>query len=300
MAASPYNDRGLREYLQVIHGVPILDRDTELELAARYRDHGDQSAADTLIEAHLRSVVRIARKFTGYGIPLSDLIAEGNIGLLEAMRRFEPERGLRFITYARYWIRATILALVLRQFSLVDMGTSAQQSKLFFRLQAEKARLEARLGEHANTNELLAEEFGTSVEHIRHTLGRLRAPDRSLDAPLVAGAQTTFLDLLADDHDDPEAATARRETAELVRGAVERLWPDLNAREREILDARLMPRNDESASLADLGRKMGVTRERVRQIEVALKAKLRCEVRALSGEMVAATPCGEPCPCAAA
>lgn len=243
--------------------------------------------------------MKIARKYGGYGIPISELVAEGNLGLIEAVRRFEPERNLRFFTYARYWIRAYILAHVLRQWSIVDMGTSAAQSKIFFRLQAEKAKLDAELGDDDRVDQTLADKFHTSEDHVRASLHRLRGRDASLDAPLTADGQTTFLDVLRDDTANQEQRAADAEMAHLVREAVANLWPRLDQRERDIVTERLLPDDDEGKSLADLGRAMGVTRERVRQIEVGLKAKLRCEVKTLT-EGPILQPCGDVCPCAAA
>jgi RNA polymerase sigma-32 factor len=294
------SEQRFRSYIANIDRYPILSRELELELARRYREGADQAAANQLIEAHLRSVVKMARKYAGYGIPVSELVAEGNLGLIEAARRFEPERNLRFFTYARYWIRAYILAYVLRQWSIVDMGTSALQSKIFFRLQAEKARLDAELGDDDRVDSTLADRFRTSEDHVRASLFRLRGRDTSLDAPLVTDGRTTFLDVLPDEAESQEQRASQAEMSHLVREAVANLWPRLDDRERQIVHERLLPEDDDSAaSLAQLGRSMGVTRERVRQIEVGLKAKLRCEFRTLSGEQTTARPCGEQCPCAA-
>jgi RNA polymerase sigma-32 factor len=297
--AQEYSESSFRTYVSSIDRLPILSREREHELALRYRDHEDREAANELIEAHLRAVVKIARKYGGYGIPISELVAEGNLGLIEAVRRFEPERNLRFFTYARYWIRAYILAHVLRQWSIVDMGTSAAQSKIFFRLQAEKAKLEAELGDDESVDQTLADKFQTSEDHVRASLHRLRGRDASLDAPLGTEGSATFLDVLRDDSANAEERAADAEMAHLVREAVANLWPRLDQRERDIVTERLLPEDDEGVSLADLGRRMGVTRERVRQIEVGLKAKLRCEVRTLTGEVPVAQPCGDVCPCAA-
>lgn len=294
------SEQRFRSYIANVDRLPILSRELELELARRYREEADQDAANQLIEAHLRSVVKMARKYAGYGIPVSELVAEGNLGLIEAARRFEPERQLRFFTYARYWIRAYILAYVLRQWSIVDMGTSALQSKIFFRLQAEKARLDAELGDDARVDTTLADRFHTSEDHVRASLFRLRGRDTSLDAPLVTDGRTTFLDVLPDEAESQEQRASQAEMSHLVREAVSNLWPRLDDRERQIVHERLLPEDDDAAaSLAQLGRRMGVTRERVRQIEVALKAKLRCEFQTLSGELTPDRPCGQPCPCAA-
>jgi RNA polymerase sigma-32 factor len=294
------SEQRFRSYISNVDRLPILTRENELELAHRYREQGDQQAANQLIEAHLRSVVKMARKYAGYGIPVSELVAEGNLGLIEAARRFEPERNLRFFTYARYWIRAYILAYVLRQWSIVDMGTSALQSKIFFRLQAEKARLDAELGDDDRVDSTLADRFRTSEDHVRQSLFRLRGRDTSLDAPLITDGRTTFLDVLPDEAESQEQRASQAEQSSLVREAVANLWPKLDARERQIVHERLLPDDvDSAASLADLGRSMGVTRERVRQIEVGLKAKLRCEFRTLTGEQSSDRPCGDACPCAA-
>src|SRR5690606_30044038 len=218
MARAPEsNESSFRTYVAAVDRLPMLAREDELELARRFREDGDRDAANQLVEAHLRAVVKIARKYGGYGIPISELVAEGNLGLIEAARRFEPERNLRFFTYARYWIRAYILAYVLRQWSIVDMGTSAVQSKIFFRLQAEKARLESELGDDDSIDETLAARFNTSEDNVRASLHRLRGRDASLDAPLTSESGTTFLDLLRDESQSQEERAAEAEMAGLVR-----------------------------------------------------------------------------------
>jgi RNA polymerase sigma-32 factor len=292
------NEGSFRRYKSQVDRIPELEREDELELARRYRA-GDAKAGDALVEAHLRSVVKIARKFSGYGIPVAELVGEGNVGLLEAVRRYEPERNLRFLTYARYWIRATILAYVLKHWSIVDMGTNAVQSKLFFRLQAERAKLENELGDDASIDEQLADKFHTSEDNVRVSLQRLRGRDASLDAPLSAEVGTTFLDLLRDDAESAEDKTANAEMASFMRGAVADLWPTLDDREHRIVCERLLG-GDDGVSLADLGRELGVTRERVRQIEVSLKAKLKTRLtELLDGAPRRAGSEMDRCPCAA-
>jgi RNA polymerase sigma-32 factor len=293
MARTLHEEPGLRTYVSRVEREPILEREEELELARRYRE-GDREAGDALVRSHLRSVVKIARRYGGYGIHLSELIGEGTVGLLEALRRFEPERGLRFLTYARYWIRAYILAYVLKHWSIVDMGTTALQSKLFFRLQGEHARLQGELGEGEDVAERLAEAFDTSPERVRSSLTRLSSRDFSLDAPLMQDGATTFLDTLRDEGATQEERVEARERAVLVRDAVARAWPELDERERLIVRERLLA-TTEPASLAELGRQLGITRERVRQIESGVKAQLRSELTAMtslqsgaSGELEAA------------
>jgi RNA polymerase sigma-32 factor len=285
MARYINEEPGLLRYVEEVERLPALERDEELELARRYRDHADQRAGDRLIRAHLRSVVKVAQRFRGYGIYISDLVAEGNLGLLEAARRFDPERGLRFLTYARYWVRAYMLAHVLKHWSIVDMGTTALQSKMFFRLQSERARLLNEVGEEDGTiDQRLAESLGTSEDAVRTSLERLRRRDASLDAPLVADGTTTFLDTLGGDAEQEERVAAA-ELSSQVQGVIAALRPTLDRRESLILDERLLAEDGDEITLASLGTRLGVTRERVRQLEVGVKAKLRnALVRAMGCE----------------
>lgn len=284
MARYVSEEPGFQVYVDAVERFPVLSREEELALARRWREHGDRRAADALVQAHLRSVVKIAKKYRGYGIYLSDLVAEGNLGLLEAVDRFEPERGLRFFTYARHWVRAFILAHVLKHWSIVDLGTTALQSKMFFRLQAEHARLMTALGESDESIEArLADKFQTSRDQVRANLQRLARRDASLDAPVLDGS-ITFLDMLPNDDVDQESQMASAELSSVVRAAVEELWPTLDCRERIIVDERLLPADGDARTLAAIGRQLGLTRERVRQLEAGVKARLR-EVldRLLSG-----------------
>jgi RNA polymerase sigma-32 factor len=275
MARYVSEEPGFQVYVDAVERFPVLNREDELALAARWREHGDRAAADELVQAHLRSVVKIAKKYRGYGIYLSDLVAEGNLGLLEAVDRFEPERGLRFFTYARHWVRAFILAHVLKHWSIVDLGTTALQSKMFFRLQAEHARLMTSLGEGDESIEgRLADKFQTSRDQVRANLQRLARRDASLDAPVLDGS-ITFLDTLQNDEVDQESQMASAELSSVVRAAVDELWPTLDCRERIIVDERLLPADGDARTLAAIGRQLGLTRERVRQLEAGVKARLR-------------------------
>lgn len=282
MARYISEEPGFQAYVDAVERMPRLEREDELELARRWRDEGDRAAADALVESHLRSVVKLAQKFRGYGIYLSDLVAEGNLGLLEAVRRFEPERGLRFLTYARYWVRAYMLAHVLKHWSIVDLGTTALQSKMFFKLQSEHARLIGELGDEDDSiTRRLARKFDTSEDNVRVSLQRLRRRDASLDAQVAPDGGITFLDLLESQGLDQEEQTAANEMSGLVREAIGELWPSLDERERLILGQRLLREEPDEVTLADLGRELGVTRERVRQIEAGLKRKLRVRVERL-------------------
>jgi RNA polymerase sigma-32 factor len=277
MAQLAKDDEGLQHYLQSIARFEPLDRDTELKLARRYQKKHDAAAAHALVQAHLRFVVKIANGYRGYGIRVADLIEEGNIGLLEAVRRFDPSRNLRFMTYAAYWIRAYILAHVLKQWSLVGVGTGPMQSRLFFRMARERAKITAALGadaEEAQVVGMLAAKFGTTPERIRDMTGRLDAKDASLDVAAYRDSDVSALDLLTDESQEgQEERAARVERDDLVR---QRLWGvtrGLSARERFILDHRLLC--DEPETLAEIGRHLSLSRERVRQLEERLKVKLR-------------------------
>jgi RNA polymerase sigma-32 factor len=284
MARYINEEPSLRAYVAVVERLPLLSREQELELATRWRVKHDARARDALVEGHLRSVIKIARKYRGYGIYLSELVAEGNIGLLEAAKRFEPERELRFFTYARYWIRAYILAYVLKHWSIVEMGSTALQSKLFFRLQSEHSRLISELGEGDESIEArLAEKFQTSEEQVRTWLQRLRGRDASLDMPVLGDSTVTHLDLLRDDTQDQEEHMVSTEISNLVQAAMNEIWPTLDFRERMIVERRLLPADGDTKTLASLGRQLGLTRERVRQLEAGIKMRLKIVVERMTG-----------------
>jgi RNA polymerase sigma-32 factor len=268
-------DDGFARYLHLIKQYPRLDRQAELRLARRYKRTHDRKASDALVHSHLRDVVAIASQYRGYGFRLSDLVEEGNIGLLEAVKRFDPTRNLRFMTYAAYWVRAYILAHVLKQFSMVGVGTGPLQSKLFFRLARERALLSTQLGDNeASIVTSLAHKFGTSEERVLDMTQRLEKRDASLDAQIYLDGDATLLDTLRDDGADQEERTVVGQRDAAVRTAVERLWPDLDERERAIVVQRLLA-DGEEATLADLGKRFGLSRERVRQLESRVKMKLR-------------------------
>lgn len=277
-----HEDRGFRRYLAAADRFPVLDRQTELRLARRWRKQGDRKAANTLIECNLRYVVQIAMKYRGYGIKVADLIEEGNLGLLEALRRFEPERKLRFMTYAAFWVRAYILAYVLKQWSLVGVGSSPASSKMFFRLNATRSRLVQEMGgDSEEVDAALAKSFGTSEEKVRAMSQRLGNHDTSLDAAAYREDGSSLVDLLVDEHDTQEEKTASAERDAYVRGKIRELWAELDPRERVIVEKRLLSGDDE-ATLADLGRHLGLSRERVRQLEERVKVKLRTALKAVA------------------
>jgi RNA polymerase sigma-32 factor len=276
MARLAADDEGLQVYLNTIQRFEPLDRETELRLARRWVKRHDARAAHALVEAHLRFVVKIAASYRGYGIRLADLIEEGNVGLMEAVKRFDPDRNLRFMTYAAYWIRAYILAHVLKQWSMVGVGTGPMQSKLFFRMARERAKIMSALGAGADESDvegMLARKFGTTPERIRDMTGRLESKDFSLDSAAYRDGTVTALDMLPDHAEGQEDFAVRTQRDEVVRRRLGSLICGLSPRERYILDHRLL--SDEEHTLADIGRHLGLSRERVRQLEERLKLKLR-------------------------
>jgi RNA polymerase sigma-32 factor len=278
-------------HLHYVDGLPRsapLDWETERGLAERWRDHGDRAAAKRLVAAHLRFVVKLAYDFSGYGIAVDELIAEGNVGLLEAVQRFDPTHGVRFISYAAYWIRAFILAYVMRHWSLVRMSSAARRSRLFFRLSRARAQLVSALGHTLSSDEidaLLARRFDTPQALVREMTTNLEQRDLSLDAPLPDGT-TTRLQLLPGGEGDQEARVVDDERDQLVRETLRALRPALNEREQYIVDERLC--SDEPETLVEIGRRFRISRERVRQIEESVKHKLRRALAELDPERQAA------------
>lgn len=269
------DDSGFSRYLQDIQKVPKLDRETELKLARRWQRNKDRRAADALLEPNLRYVVSIASQYRGYGFRMSDLVEEGNIGLCEALRRFDPSRGLRFMTYASYWIRAYILAHVLKQWSMVGIGTGPLQSKMFFRLHRERARIRALGGDDGAGGDSgqLAEVFQASEDRVARIAERLDGRDVSLDAQAYRDGEATILETLRDETPDQEHMTAESQRDARVRTAISRIWAELDERERLIITERLW--TDDEKTLAELGRILRLSRERVRQLEERVKRKLR-------------------------
>ena len=265
----------LEWYLEQTRKFPILDLNEERRLARDWRDAKDPEAARQLLSSHLRLVVKIARGFGGYGMPLADLVAEGNIGLMRALARFEPERGFRFATYAMWWIRAAIQAHVIRNRSLVTLGATPGRKKLFFNLRRLKSRL-GELGEGdlaPDTVTRIAEDLEVSEVEVIEMNRRLAAVDQSLSAPMRADGEAEWQDMLVADGADQESMTVEASELEWRRDLLAKGLETLNERERHIVTGRRL--RDEAMTLADLGHIYGVSRERVRQIEVRAFGKLQ-------------------------
>ena len=270
-------EEGLSRYFREIWRFPLLDPDEEYMLAMRWRRHGDMDAAHRLVTSHLRLVAKIAARYRGYGLPLSDLVSEGNVGLMKAVKKFEPERGFRLSTYAMWWIRAAITEYVLRSWSLVKMGTVSAQKKLFFALRRIKSQLGIMdRGELTPEEaEKLADALGTRAADVIAMNRRLAARDVSLNAPISADAGETieYLDTLADDGPTPETLAAEREEADQRAGLLRDAMATLPERDRQILTKRRL--SDAPETLEKIGRAYGISRERVRQLEVRAFEKVK-------------------------
>jgi RNA polymerase sigma-32 factor len=267
-------DPWLARYLANIERYPILDRELELELAIRHHE-GDAAASELLVGAHLRDVVAIARRYLGYGHALPELIGEGNLGLVIALDRFEPERGLRFMTYAGYWVRAEIFEFVMSSWSVVGIGKSSLATRLFFGLAREQARLRAHGYATDELRDQLAARFGCSPAKIDQMQARLSARDLDgdhCDDPCdQRGRRPT---------DDPEAALLEAEHARRSEVQVGSALASLDPRERTIVERRFL--DERRPSLVELGRQLGISRERVRQLELRARAKLADELEGLA------------------
>jgi RNA polymerase sigma-32 factor len=258
---------------QLANRYPMLARDEEAALARRVRDFNDKFAAEQLVGCHLRAVLAAAVKYRYYGLHVADLVAEGNCGLVHALQRFDPERGVRFATYAKHWIRAYILAHVIRSTSLVGSSSGLVRSQLYFKVRRERSRIAALLGDGPAADEALANRLDISVERLRSLLERLDCRDLSLDAPSEhAGGR--FAESLAS-CDNPELSYFDDQCSGIAGAAVAAALAELDPRERFIAERRLMAEPADEMSLADIARIMGVSRERARQLERRAKQKLR-------------------------
>ncbi len=273
-------DGSLSRYLQEIRQFPMLAPEEEYMLAKRYKEHGDRDAAHRLITSHLRLVAKISMGYRGYGLPIGEVISEGNIGLMQAVKKFEPDKGFKLATYAMWWIKASIQEFVLRSWSLVKMGTTANQKKLFFNLRKIKGQIQA-----LEEGDLKPEQ----VKYIAHRLGvqedevismnRRLGGDTSLNAPLRSDGEGDgeWQDWLVDDQDTQETVLVRNEESGMRNAYLKEALTKLTDRERRVIEARKL--QDDPATLDDLSQEFGVSRERIRQIEVRAFEKLQKAVK---------------------
>ena len=262
-------------YLYDIRRFAMLERDQEYMLAKRWREHGDRDAANQLVTSHLRLAVKVAMSYRGYGLPVSEIISEGNVGLLQAVDRFEPDRGFRFSTYAVWWIRASIQDYILRSWSLVKIGTTASQKKLFFKLRSAKNKIAAlQSGDmHPDQVTLIAKNLGVADQEVIDMNRRLGG-DSSLNAPIHdEGEAGEWQDYLVDQSPSPEVLLAGRDETDHRHKALVHAIGVLNQRERRIFEARHLA--EEPMTLEDLAAEFNVSRERVRQIETRAFEKVR-------------------------
>ena len=272
-------ESGLARYLQEIKRFPMLEPQEEYMLAKRWREHGDREAAHKLVTSHLRLVAKIAMGYRGYGLPIGEVISEGNVGLMQAVKRFEPEKGFKLATYAMWWIRASIQEYILRSWSLVKMGTTASQKKLFFNLRKAKSRISA-LDEgdlRDDQVETISKRLGVAKQDVIDMNRRLGG-DASLNAPLREEGEGEWQDWLVDESADQESLLAEREESDTRLTALRGALSVLNPRERRIFEARRLA--EEPITLEELSSEFGVSRERVRQIEVRAFEKVQAAVKA--------------------
>ena len=265
----PSAEGGLNRYLAEIRRFPMLEPQEEYMLAKRWREHEDPDAAHRLVTSHLRLVAKIAMGYRGYGLPISEVISEGNVGLMQAVKRFEPDKGFRLATYAMWWIKASIQEYILRSWSLVKMGTTAAQKKLFFNLRKAKSQISALEEGDLRPEQVqqIATKLGVTEQDVIDMNRRLGG-DASLNSPLRGDVDGggEWQDWLADDHDSQETIIVEHEEMDNRRNALSGALSVLNERERRIFEARRL--SDDPMTLEDLAAEFGVSRERVRQIEV--------------------------------
>ncbi|MGZ8369670.1 MAG: RNA polymerase sigma factor RpoH [Caulobacteraceae bacterium] len=276
---------GLSRYLTEIRKFPMLAKDEEFMLAKRWKEHQDPEAAHRMVTSHLRLVAKIAMGYRGYGLPIGEVISEGNVGLMQAVKKFEPDKGFRLATYAMWWIRASIQEYILRSWSLVKMGTTAAQKKLFFNLRKAKAEIAAfQEGDlHPEQVSHIATKLGVLNEEVISMNRRLSGGDASLNTPLRSDSESEWQDWLADDNAvSQETQVAETEEKTIRMALLEEAMSELTDREKHILTERRL--KDNPSTLEELAGQYGVSRERVRQIEVRAFEKLQKAMRAAATE----------------
>jgi RNA polymerase sigma-32 factor len=279
-------EQGLSSYLAEIRRFPMLEKDEEFMLAKRWREHEDSGAAEKLVTSHLRLVAKIAMGYRGYGLPIAEVISEGNVGLMQSVKKFDPEKGFRLATYAMWWIRASIQEYILRSWSLVKMGTTAAQKKLFFNLRRMKSQMQALEEGDLRPDQVdeIATKLGVTDDDVMQMNRRLSGPDASLNAPLRGTeGEGQWQDWLEDeDADDAEENLAETDEFETRMQLLQDAMGGLNERERHIIQERKLA--EDPKTLEDLAEVYGVSRERIRQIEVRAFEKLQKAMKAAALE----------------
>jgi RNA polymerase sigma-32 factor len=278
-------DKETTRYIASILAIPALQREEELELCRAYRERDDRTAGERVIASNLRHVLPLALRYRNLGVPLNELIAQGTLGMLEALRRFEPSRELRFATYANHWIRAEILSFALRCRSMVGGGRGPLRAKYAVQMRRERACLQGQLGDDAEVVRILSERFGKAEDQIASILYRLDHGDASLDATDADTESKAFVDYLVAADSGDEDRLELEETQTALARTIAEVKAGLNERERFMLDRRLMADQEAQLSLHAIGLHFGVSRERARQIESQVKAKLRVQLSTLASDL---------------
>ena len=277
-ALSP--EDGLSRYLASLRAFPMLTAEQERELAQRWQEKQDIEAAHQLVTSHLRLVAKVAMSYRNYGLPMAEIVSEGNVGLMKAVKRFDPSKGFRLTTYAVWWIKASIQEYVLRSWSLVKIGTTSAQKRLFFNLRSTKREIQAFESGDLRPEQvrLIAEKLDVKEDEVISMNRRMSGKDMSLNAPISSGEETgEWQDWLENDQDDQETSTSRKQEIAYRRNLLLNAMKNLNVREREVIEARKL--RDAPATLEELSQKYNVSRERVRQIEVRAFQKLQKEIK---------------------
>jgi RNA polymerase sigma-32 factor len=274
----PYTQRANLQFIKQSMKQPLLDRDHEFEIARRWREEGNQAALHELVSSYTRLVVALATKFRNYGLPMGDLVQEGNVGLMQAAARFEPDREIRFSTYATWWIRSAMQDFVLRNWSIVRTGTTAAQKSLFFNLRRMRAKIEEASGRPLDDDgrDKIATQLGVDVSEVEAMETRMAASDQSLNSPVADGAESEWQDFIADTRANPEEVVIGMRDAQTRSRWLAEALGELSSRERTIIAQRRLA--DEGATLEELGRELGVSKERVRQLEHRALMKLRTSI----------------------
>ncbi|MEO0466930.1 MAG: RNA polymerase factor sigma-32 [Pseudomonadota bacterium] len=284
MAASMASGTADRKFVRKAMKAPLLEQAHELDLARRWRDNSDERALHELTTAYMRLVISMASKFRNYGLPMSDLVQEGNVGLMQAAARFEPDREVRFSTYASWWIRSSIQDYVLRNWSIVRTGTTAAQKSLFFNLRRLRAKInDTDDGVITRENKTwVSEHLGVPERDVEAMVSRLSASDRSLNAPLAVDGDAQWQDLLADESATPDQAVEESHDTERRKQWIADALTALNARETLIIRQRRL--SEDTVTLETLGKELGISKERVRQIEHQALGKLRKALEKMVGD----------------